>query len=616
MTRSRWMVVGAGALVVCLLVVLGILVRGPLESEPGETSVTRATPTQPPDSETLFLPGYDASPGEFTMVDPADAAGKSTTAQLVLEGDAPRHESQPGLSFDARELANPMWGSEESNLALTLGELDRPALRFGGNGIDRHVWWTSSDEPAPDWAAVTVTPEDLDRVAAVAEEIDAAVTFALDLGHDDPARAADMAAHAREAFGNRLLAVAIGNEPNGYFHANQPHLAVRDATWDTQAYQQSLTEYSAALETATPGLPVAGPGAYDAPWWRAFAESGIPNQRALSMHWYPLWDCEGPASSIANPTVEDLTSPAIRERARSMVGMGAEVAQEHDLPLWMEETGPTSCPGTNDTSRTHAQALWTVDYAMTLSELGVERTAFHSTLQACSGGAPMSPICAQGSLDAPRPIVEGRSSYLALMMLGNLPDGTVLTTQMSGDGKVSVHAVLGDDGGLTVVVVDMRDPSNEAYVTRPVEIMAPEGLSAQHPNGWELTLGSRLSSESLDAADSSYTELAPVSDALRGETLAPESPLTITSNPGAVTMLRLAPATDEPSDGGGAPKDPDPLRAPSARRTAEGNSHAPNIGSASDSSVNGKRPAGEPAPTSEVLRPRQGGDFVDFVTTV
>lgn len=546
------MMAGAGALVVCLLIAIGVLVRGPLESGPESTTATSGAPTQPPDSKTLFLPGYDDSPGGFTMGDPADAAGRTTTAQLVLEGDAPRHEAQAGLSFDARELANPMWGSEASNLALTLGELDRPALRFGGNGIDRHVWWTSSGEPAPEWAAVTVTPEDLERVAAVAEEIDATVTLALDLGHDDPARAADMAAHARDAFGDRLLAVAIGNEPNGYFHANQPELAVRDATWTTETYQQSLAEYSAALETATPGLPVAGPGAYDAPWWRAFAESDIPNQRALSMHWYPLWECEGPASSIANPTVEDLTAPAIRERARSMVGMGAEVARKHDLPLWMEETGPTSCPGTNDTSRTHAQALWTVDYAMTLAELGVERTAFHSTLQACSGGAPMSPICAQGSLDAPGQIVEGRTSYLALMMLGNLPDGQVVTTQMVGDGKVSVHAVLGDDGDLTLVVVDLRDPSNDVYESRPLEIVAPTDLSSRAPNGWELTLGSRLSGDSLEAHESAFDDLTPVTGQFAGAALGPERPLTISSEPGSAIMLRFteADAAGASDDGG------------------------------------------------------------------
>lgn len=63
----------------------------------------------------------------------------------------------------------------------------------------------------------------------------------------------------------------------------------------------------------------------------------------------------------SDPSVEDLTDPAVRKRARTIVGMGADVAEQHDLLLGMEETGPTSCPGTNDTSRTHAQALWTVE---------------------------------------------------------------------------------------------------------------------------------------------------------------------------------------------------------------------------------------------------------------
>src|SRR5699024_2937459 len=425
-TRNRWLLSGAAALVVTLLVVIGALTFPSSKEDQDAPKQGSAGPTQVPESETLFVPGYEEAPGGFVLSDPADAQGISTSVELTYDEAAPRITSQAGLSFDARELANPMWGSTESNLALTLDELDSPALRFGGNGIDRHVWWTSSDEPAPEWASVTVTPEDLERVAEVAEEVDASVTIALDLGHDDRARAADMAAHARDACGHRLLAVAIGNEPNGFHHPNQPQLKVRDETWGPTAYQQSLQEYSAALETAAPGLPVAGPDAYDAPWWRAFAESEIPNQRALSMHWYPLWDCDGPASSTANPTVDDLTSPALRERARSIVGMGAETAANHDLPLWMEETGPTSCPGTNDTSRTHAQALWTVDYALTLSSLGVERTAFHSTLQACAGGAPMSPLCARGELETPGQIVQGRTSYLSLMMLGDLPEGRML----------------------------------------------------------------------------------------------------------------------------------------------------------------------------------------------
>lgn len=538
------------ALLVAAVVVLRPFAPGD-DGANGNSGPTATGPTGPPDSQTLFLPGYDSSPSSIELTDPATASGSAISTSLALSAGSVDTRGMVGLSFDARELANPMWDDEDSNLELTLEQLRSPALRFGGNGIDRSVWWTSTGEPAPEWAEATVTPKDLQRVAAVAKRVDAQVTIDLDLGHDDPARAADMAAHAQEAFGDNLLAIAIGNEPNGFHHPNQPQLAVRGNSWSTTTYQRSLREYSAALQKATPGIPVAGPDAYDAPWWRAFANSGIPDQRALSLHWYPLWDCDGPASSIANPTIEDLTSPKLRERARHIVDMGAKVADAHDLPLWMEETGPTSCPGTNDTSRTHAQALWTVDYTMTLAELGVERTAFHSTLQACDGGAPMSPICARGPHADPGLIVAGRASYLALSLMSELPRGRVLDSSTSGDGRIAVHGVVGKDGRLGIAIVDMRDPAQQKNSARAVEVSAPSGTEKLAPKGWTLSRASQLDAKSLDASSSTMGALAPVTGALTGATLERAHPLTVASEPGTVTVLELEPTAPEPSDAGG-----------------------------------------------------------------
>lgn len=555
MTRRRWLLLGAAALTVVLVLVIGALALRPLfpSTEPTANPERSASPAPttppPPPWESTQLPGYVPDPGPLELTPLSHATGDPVSVSLELEKDALETGGTIGLSFDARELANPIWNSETSNLTLTLRELDRPVLRFGGNGVDRHMWWTSSSEPAPDWAEVTVTPADLERVAAVAEDVDAQVTLVLDLGHNDASRAADMAAHAEDAFGDRLIAVAIGNEPNGYYHPNQPKLAVRGEDWGPGSYQDSVHEYSAAIEEAAPGLPIAGPGAYDAPWWRAFAEADIPNQRALTMHWYPLWDCDGPDSSIANPTVEDLTSPKIRERAHHIVGMGAEIAAEHDLPLWMEETGPTSCPGTNDTSRTHAQALWTVDYVMTLMELGVERTAFHATLRACQGGAPMSPLCATGPLDDPGEIVAGRTSYLALMMLGWMPDGKVLSPRVSGDGSVMVHGVLAEDGTLALALVDMRDPA--AAETAPVTISTPTGLPGSAPEVWELSGGAALTGEALESHESLLTAPADISGELAGAPLQADRPLKVSSDPGSVTLLTLEPAQQsDPFDAG------------------------------------------------------------------
>lgn len=544
MTRRRWMLIGAAALTIALILVIGTLALRPLlpgaDSE-RSASPSPTTPAPPPPWDATQLPGYIADPEPLELTPLTEASGDPVSVSLAWEDDALQTGGTIGLSFDARELANPIWDSETSNLTLTLQELDRPVLRFGGNGVDRHMWWTSSNEPAPEWAQATVAPADLERVAAVAEDVDAQVSLVLDLGHNDPARAADMAAHAQDAFGDRLIAVTIGNEPNGYFHPNQPQLAVRDQNWGPEAYQHSLLKYSAAIDEAAPGLPIAGPGAYDARWWRAFAETDIPNQRALTLHWYPLWDCEGPASSIANPTVEDLTSPALRERTHHIVGMGAQIAADHDLPLWVEETGPTSCPGTNDTSRTHAQALWTVDYVMTLMELGVERTAFHSTLQACQGGAPMSPLCATGPLDDPGQIVTGRGSFLALMLLGTLPDGQVLTPSVSGDGSVMVHGVLGTDGDYAAVIVDLRDPAGTGTTPVPVDVPAPSGLPGDAPVSWTLTEGSRLTADSLSAQTSTLTAPAALSGPFAGAPLPQDGTLTVPSDPGSVTVLRFDP---------------------------------------------------------------------------
>ena len=203
MTRRRWLLLGAAALVTVLVVVTGALFLGPLGrnlSPSAGPSPSTPQETAPPPWESTNLPGYDPDPGPFELTPLEEATGDPVTVSLRLEPGAVRTGGTVGLSFDATELANPMWDSPESNLTLTLQELDRPVLRFGGNGVDRRMWWTSEGEPAPEWAEATVTPEDLARVANVAEDIDAEVTLVLDLGHEDAARAADMAAHAQDAF--------------------------------------------------------------------------------------------------------------------------------------------------------------------------------------------------------------------------------------------------------------------------------------------------------------------------------------------------------------------------------------------------------------------------------
>lgn len=536
--RLVWITSAAAVIIVVLIAAIVFSPRDSTQTGPTGSGTASGAATESPIAEQLFVPGYDPTPGNFAIPDASNLTATPVTANFELTDDATEWGGTYGLSFEATELANPAWNSDNSNLTTTLAALESPVLRFGGNKVDRRMWWTSTDEPAPAWAEATVTPADLERVAAVAEAVDAEVTLVVDLGHDDPERAADMVAYATAAFGDRLLAITIGNEPNGYSPEAQPDLAVRGGDWDTDAYQDALVEYSDAIDAETPGTNYAGPGAYDTTWLRAYTESDLPNKTAVTMHWYPLWRCDASASGTSTATIENLTSPELRESAHKILGLGMGVAEDVGLPFWIEETGPTSCSGGNETSRTHAQALWTTDHLLTAAEIGGERIAFHSMLGACDGGAPMSPVCANGSYNDPGEVIEGRSNFLSLMLLSWVPDGQVLDPTVSGDGTVMVHAVAGHDGSLTYVIVDLRDPA-AADAPVPVELNVPTGLGADAAGAWSPTLGSQLASDALDSTESTLPAMAPVTGDLASQTLTADAPLTVASEPGTTTVLTL-----------------------------------------------------------------------------
>lgn len=434
---------------------------GPASTPP--PSAPAATPTPAP---TLadFAPGLREPASDLTAgLDEVPMAGDLVAVSIGEPTGTRWRDTNTGLSFEATDLADPRWEPGASSLDLLIGGLDDPSLRFGGNAVDRRMWWTSTDEPAPDWAEATVTPEDLARVGRFLAEVDATVTLVLPLGHLDPERAADFAAHAHQAWGERLVAIAFGNEPNGYHHPNQPELELRDAGYGPQQWLAEAERTQRAVEQVAPGLAVMGPGAYDATWWRAFGGSDLGHKSALTQHWYPLWSCAdrttGGDERFA-PTVANMTAPRLHDKATAMFALARETAVAYDLPLYLDETGPTSCPGTNETSRTLAQGLWTVDYVFNGARSGVQRMNMHSALQACQGGPPMSVVCDRDK-DAATPNLRGQSNYLGLLFAAQAREGEMRQVRVSGSADVFGYAIDHDDG-TDLVLVNMGDPGTAA----------------------------------------------------------------------------------------------------------------------------------------------------------
>lgn len=381
-----------------------------------------------------------------------DQVGTSLTKGLV------------GISLEATDLADPMLSGDNASLVKLFKEADQPVLRFGGNAVDRRFFWTSTNEAVPatgykgDKAhpVRAVGPADLARLNTLLEAADATVSLTVDLGHYDPERAADMAKHASEIFGPRLLSFTVGNEPNG-FGAN----GVRPGGYSTEQYVEELKAYANAMNAVAPNVPISGPGAYDRKWWQPFIDADIPQKKILSFHNYPLHSCDG-GDPKSSPTIANVMSPLMHQRASDYQQAALETARAAGIETWLPETGIAACPGSNETSRTHASALWTADYALNAAQLGITRIGFHSSMLTCKGGPPMSAICSGGAYLKPDGNFSGRANFFGISMVAEMEGGKYLKLDSKGGGLMYSYALRNDDGSTSVVLVNQNDPEKAA----------------------------------------------------------------------------------------------------------------------------------------------------------
>ena len=473
------------------------------------TATESAAPTPSP-TPTVFTQNLGSGPtGDAgTIAISEDAEGEDFGASNI------------GISFEATDLADPRLDPAASNLDDLLRSLGSPALRFGGNGLDRRTFWTSTGETPPKPEQVAVTPDNLRNLKKLVDATGSTVTIGIPLGTYDPERGADMAANAVDILGDSLVGLAIGNEPNGYTVKDVPNGAVRGDDWNRTEYVTQLEAYADAIHAQRPDAPIIGPDAYDGAWMDAFLNSDVSNKTALSQHWYQLYECDSTQVPGRGPFAENLVDPLAKQAAKDNIEIGLAKADAAGLPLWMEETGPTSCAGTNDTSLTNAVSLWAADYTLYAASLGVERMAMHSMLGACNGGAPMSLVCDPADLGQTSNTFEGRPQFAALRLLVPSIGGTFTTTSVDGGDDMSAYTVSKDDGRtLVTTIINANDAASIS--ANPVTLEIPDGYS-------------------VDKASQIY---GPSNDAKNATSVIPSSPL-----PDDVPFSGPTPTTDA-SDG-------------------------------------------------------------------
>ncbi|MCQ2000441.1 hypothetical protein [Arthrobacter zhaoxinii] len=468
----------------------------PAAAAPSGTPFTvEAKPTLPPAPAFKFY--EQAGPPAGSPLNPVEPLSINVAAETT---GTSLPSGLIGLSLEATDLADPSLSGDNPEMVQSLSGLGRPLLRFGGNAVDRRFFWTSAGEAIPgnlsgDKAhpVRAVTPADLERVNTLLEAVDGQIALTVDLGNYDPARAADMTKHAAAIFGERLVGVTVGNEPNGFAKTG-----LRGSDYGIEAYLVELKAYAEAMHAVAPSVPIIGPGTYESSWWAAFAKTPLPQERILSYHHYPLSSCEG-SDPLGEPVMGNLTNRYIHDHANEFRGVGLKPAQEAGLQAWIPETGVSACPGSNETTKTHASAVWSADYALSAAQMGISRVSFHSSLITCQGGPPMSAICVGGAYLQPNGMVDERSNYYGMSMVAEMEPGDFLKLDTAGGGLSYPYAVRHADGSVSVAVVNNNNPETDA----------PTNVSLQLPGKALTGTMTQMTGTSYSSQDSTMIDGRP-----------------------------------------------------------------------------------------------------------
>lgn len=496
--KKWWPLALVSIVVVAALVLAMQLIRpdasAQVNAEPSSSASPTTTEALPPaPAVTYYQQAGPPAGSPLTPVEPLSVKVASAKTGTSLP------QGIVGLSLEATDLANPSLNGENAEMVGLLKGLGTPLVRFGGSSVDRRMFWTSMGEQVPSnltgdkpRPVRAVTPADLQRVNTLLEAADATVGLTVDLGNYDPARAADMAKYASEIFKTRLVSITVGNEPNGF-----PTSDVRPSSWGLKDFTAELQEYAKAIHAVAPNVPLLGPGAYTESWWQPFADTDLPQQKILSLHHYPLSSCDAKDPQSA-PNLANLLTSRMHDRTLAYQQEAFKIARPAGLEIWIPETGISACDGANPTSKTHASALWSVDYVLGSAQNGIQRLGFHSSLLTCKGGPPLSPICSGGAYLKPDGTMFERAPYFGLAMAASLGSGDFLKLDQKGGGLTYAYALQQADGSTSVVVINENDPQVNAQldVTLTLPGRALTGTMTQ------------LSGPSYDAQDSTTIDAA------------------------------------------------------------------------------------------------------------
>ncbi len=396
-----------------------------------------------------FIVGCFGAATSLAYANPALAQSNSSAAQATLtvhdlSKGTPIPSDFTGISVETSILPNTAYFN---NSDLSLRELlkrlgNNGVLRVGGNSSEYSNWMGMSPMRPQMYK---IGPEEIDRLAAVAEDINWQVIYGLNLGTGTPEQAAAEAKAVHARLGHRLLAFQIGNEPD-LFAGN----GLRPRTYTVDNYMQEWQEFYTAVQRVIPGAPFAGPDiAFRTNWEMPFATKFPHDLRFLSLHYY----AEGPGSSPKS-TIERMLAPnaSLVSRTSDLAAAAAAI----NVPYRMTECNSCYGGGRAGVSDTLGAALWGVDYMFQLAASGYTGCNFHG-----GTGGPYSPLAELGSGQM---TYSARPLYYGMLMFGLGGQGEIVPSiLMQPNLNISAYTVTGPHHDLQITVVN-KEPATSVDI--------------------------------------------------------------------------------------------------------------------------------------------------------
>jgi Glycosyl hydrolase family 79 C-terminal beta domain len=449
----RWVLAAGLAAVATVLVIVAVLVgTGPAPSDG-------------------IPPSADVSPHDAIPVRVSDSGASRhiPAGYLGLSIEFPAVRDYTGSN---PHRVNPVL----LQLIRNLSPGQAPVLRIGGDSTDMS-WVPAPGVKAPPYRTYRLTPGWLWTTAALARDLGAHMILGINLAANQVALArAEAQAYVRTMGRNRISALEIGNEPNLYGKIASLKVAtdrVRRARPRSYDYAGFSREF-AAMAGVLPAIPLAGPAlavgpTYDPGTWIGSVPGllrSLPQLRTLTIHRYPLRNCNVPPSSPQYPTVPHLLSSYATTTLAASLRSWVTIAHSAHRPLRVDELNSAACRGKAGVSDTFASSLWVTDALFTLARAGVDGVNMH-TLPGSAYELFHFTHAGTGWSAYVRPVYYGLQLFAQAAPAG----ARLLTTSgpMAGTG-LSVWATRTADGVERVVLIN-ESPTR----SRTVSLQMPAG---------------------------------------------------------------------------------------------------------------------------------------------